>query len=110
MRIKNLRGVSELRFKKTRLLHLGNIEKPPYPQFFAQRAPEGQLKLIFINCIFLKSISILLFAQTQSDCWLDRQVVDLSFFLYNSKNQILKDTFEHRMENMSYQPKHKAKS
>ena len=27
MRIKNLRG-SEVRFKKTRLLHLGNVEKP----------------------------------------------------------------------------------
>ena len=26
MRIKNLRGVSEVRFKKTRLLHLGNVE------------------------------------------------------------------------------------
>ena len=27
--------------KKTRLLHLGNVEKPPHPQFSAQRAPEG---------------------------------------------------------------------
>ena len=26
MRIKNLRGVSEVRFEKTRLLHLGNVE------------------------------------------------------------------------------------
>ena len=26
---------------KTRLLHLGNVEKPPDPQFYAQRAPEG---------------------------------------------------------------------
>ena len=25
--------------KKTRLLHLGNVEKPPHPQFSAQRAP-----------------------------------------------------------------------
>ena len=41
MRIKNLRGVSEVRFKKTRLLHLGNVEKPPHPQFSAQWAPEG---------------------------------------------------------------------
>ena len=41
MRIKNLMGVLEVRFKKTRLLHLGNVEKPPHPQFFAQRAPEG---------------------------------------------------------------------
>ena len=38
MRIKNLRGVSEVRFLKTRLLHLGNVEKPPYPQLSAQRA------------------------------------------------------------------------
>ena len=30
MRIKNLRGVSEVRLKKTRLLHLGNVEKPPH--------------------------------------------------------------------------------
>ena len=45
LRIKNLRrGVSEVRFRKTRLLHLGNVEKPPDPQFFAQRAPEGQFK------------------------------------------------------------------
>ena len=38
MRIKNLRGVSEVRFKKTLLLHLENVEKPPHPQFSAQRA------------------------------------------------------------------------
>ena len=37
MRIKNLRGVSEVQFKKTRLLHLGNVEKPPHPQLSAQR-------------------------------------------------------------------------
>ena len=41
MRIKNLREVSEVRFKKTRVLHLGNVGKPPHLQFFAQRAPEG---------------------------------------------------------------------
>ena len=44
MRIKNLRGgggVSEVRFTKTRLLHLGSVEKPPHPQFSAQRACEG---------------------------------------------------------------------
>ena len=35
--------VSEVRFRKTRLLHLGNVEKPPHPQFFAQRAPEGEI-------------------------------------------------------------------
>ena len=44
MRIKNLREVSEVRFKQTRLLYLENVEKPPYSQFFAQRAPEGQFK------------------------------------------------------------------
>ena len=33
--------VSEVRFKKTRLLHFGNVEKPPHPHFSAQRAPEG---------------------------------------------------------------------
>ena len=41
MCIKNLRGVSEVRFKKTWLLHLGNVEKPPHLQRFAQRACEG---------------------------------------------------------------------
>ena len=44
MRIKNLRrgeGVSEVQFKKTRLLHLGNVEKPPHLRFSAQRACEG---------------------------------------------------------------------
>ena len=41
MRIKNLMGVSDVRFRKTRLLHLGNVEKPPNPHFSAQRAPEG---------------------------------------------------------------------
>ena len=40
-RIKNLRGVREVRFKKNRFLQLGNVEKPPHPQFSAQRAPEG---------------------------------------------------------------------
>ena len=29
-------------FNKTRLFHLRNVEKPPHPQFPAQRAPEGQ--------------------------------------------------------------------
>ena len=40
MRIKNLRGSvrSDL---KNRFLQLGNIEKPPHLQHFAQRAPEG---------------------------------------------------------------------
>ena len=33
--------VSKVRFEKTRLLHLRNVEKPPHPQFSAQRAPEG---------------------------------------------------------------------
>ena len=28
-------------FKKTRLLHVGNVEKPPHPQLSVQRAPEG---------------------------------------------------------------------
>ena len=37
MRIRG--GVSEIRFKKTRLLHLGNVEEPPHPQFSAQWAP-----------------------------------------------------------------------
>ena len=41
MRIKNLRGISEVRLRKTRLPHLGNVEKPPHPQFSAHRAPEG---------------------------------------------------------------------
>ena len=41
MRFKNPRRVSEVRFKTTRLLHLGNVEKPPHPQFPAQRACEG---------------------------------------------------------------------
>ena len=35
MRSKTLRGeVSEVRLKKTRLLHLENVEKPPHPQLF----------------------------------------------------------------------------
>ena len=35
MRIKNLReGVSEVRFRKTRLLHLGNVEKPTHREIF----------------------------------------------------------------------------
>ena len=41
MRNKNLRGVREVRFKKTRLHHLGNGEKPAHPQLSAQRACEG---------------------------------------------------------------------
>ena len=41
MRIKILRGGSVRSDLKTRLLHLGNVEKPPHPQFFAQRAPKG---------------------------------------------------------------------
>ena len=40
MCIKNLRErvVSEVRFRKTRLLHLGNVEIPPHSQSPAQRA------------------------------------------------------------------------
>ena len=34
-------GVSEIRFMKIRLLHLGNVEKPHHPQLSAQRACEG---------------------------------------------------------------------
>ena len=42
MPIKNLReGVCEVRYNKTRLLHLGNVEKSPHPQLFAQRQCEG---------------------------------------------------------------------
>ena len=44
MHIKNLReGGGSVRsdLKKTRLLHLGNVEKPLHPQFSAQRAREG---------------------------------------------------------------------
>ena len=43
MRIKNRVGGGSVwsDLKKTRLLHLGNVEKPPHPQFSAQRAPEG---------------------------------------------------------------------
>ena len=33
--------VSEVGFVKTRLLHLGNVEKSPHPQISAQRAPES---------------------------------------------------------------------
>ena len=36
MRIKILRGVSEVQLKKTRLLHFGNVEKRPHPQFLRQ--------------------------------------------------------------------------
>ena len=42
-------GVSEVRFKKTRLLHLGNVKKLPHPQFFTKRAWK------FINSMDLKS-------------------------------------------------------
>ena len=43
MRTKNLMGRGSVRsdLTKTRLLHLGNVGKPPHPHFFAQRAPEG---------------------------------------------------------------------
>ena len=41
MRNKNLKGFSEVRLKNIRLLHLGNVEKPPHPPLSAQRAPEG---------------------------------------------------------------------
>ena len=41
MRIKNLRRSVRSDFKKTRLLHLGNLEKPPHPHFSAHWAPEG---------------------------------------------------------------------
>ena len=41
MRIKNLRGVTEVRFEKTRLLYLENVEKAAHRQLSAQRACEG---------------------------------------------------------------------
>ena len=43
IRIKNLRrGDSEVRFKKKLdCFNVRNVAKPPQPQFFAQRAPEG---------------------------------------------------------------------
>ena len=54
MRIKNLRtGVSEVRFKKTRLLHLGNVEKPPHPSFLRN----GRLRVKSDHTIFFLPIS-----------------------------------------------------
>ena len=41
MRIENLRGSVRSDFKKTRLLHLENVEKPSHPQLSAQGACEG---------------------------------------------------------------------
>ena len=50
-------GVSEIRIKKTRLLHLGNVEKPHHPQFSAQRALRVNISEIHFNfsekCKFL---------------------------------------------------------
>ena len=43
MRIKNMRVVTEVRFKKTRLLHLGNVEKPPHPQLDLLRTPKYKI-------------------------------------------------------------------
>ena len=45
MRKKILMGVSEVRFKKNRLLHLGNFEKPPHPQFLRS----GRLRVKFLK-------------------------------------------------------------
>ena len=57
MRIKNLMGGSvRSDLKKNRLLHLGNVEKPPHPQLFAQRAPEGYNKF---NNYSMRSVYIL---------------------------------------------------
>ena len=47
-------GVSEVRFKKTRLLHLGNVKKLPHPQFFTKRAWK------FINSMDLKRFETVL--------------------------------------------------
>ena len=41
IRFKNLKGAVRSDLTKTRLLHLGNLEKPPHPQLSAQRACEG---------------------------------------------------------------------
>ena len=41
--------ISDVRFKKTRLLHLGNVEKPPLLQFFAQWPPEGQISSFLLQ-------------------------------------------------------------
>ena len=49
MRIKNLRGVSEVRLKKTRLLHLGNVEKPPHPPFLAQPVNFDKNSYLFLS-------------------------------------------------------------
>ena len=40
--------------KKTRLLHLGNVEKPHHPQVFAQRACEGKSHIIWISKLTCK--------------------------------------------------------
>ena len=36
-------------FKKTRLLHLENVEKPPHPQFSAQRTPKCEAYLTLLS-------------------------------------------------------------
>ena len=51
MRIKNLRGVSEVRFIKLDSF-TGNVEKPRHPQLFAQRAPGFK---IFMLKMFVKN-------------------------------------------------------
>ena len=45
--IKNLRGGQGGPIKKTRLLHIGNVEKPHHPQLSTQRACEGQRLQIY---------------------------------------------------------------
>ena len=49
MRIKNLRGVSEVQFKKTRLLHLGNVENHPIRNFLRN----GRLRVNLLS-LYLK--------------------------------------------------------
>ena len=61
MRIKNLKGVSEVRFRKTRLLHLGNVEKPPHPQLLAQRAPEVNIQKFFFAQLSIKRFLLIKF-------------------------------------------------
>ena len=65
--IKNLRGCqwAPKLDSETRLLHLGNVEKPPHPKLFAQRAPE-------VSCTFFDEFSFcFLFASELLDDGLD---------------------------------------
>ena len=93
--------VSEVRFKKTRLLHLGNVEQPSHPQLFVQWAPEGQVKKsIYLRLWYSKSSvtnslrKLLLLSSSKNYCQRTGRDGSIKVIQFSNKNKNQEKKFQ----------------